>query len=348
MARFIADYNKVVGIHESGTYANQEAGALGAAGSTFWIGQVTENSVENAQNHIETKYMGTADRSFDTIILGPNDVTGTLTYHPHDMRLMFFAIGSIVEVSGATATTCTHGVTEINSNVWQSPFTSGTDAQTAPMSFTIEDSKQSPGTGRNFIRTVNGAVINTATLTLTQGEKATVEIAYIGQNEKFSSGTTTTLVNSGTQALTPYLWENTVLTVAGSPMDTATEIKFEVNNNVTAPHYVNGSRVIGVPYAGVRSYTLSITQDLDGTDSAFLYEQYYAGGSSFNATLDMDADIDSVTAGSKHTIFYMSGCKITGMDNPSTSEGTTETTIEIRPQHVTGSVYDRTHKYCPW
>jgi hypothetical protein len=346
MARFISDYNKVVGIHESGTYAVQETGAVGAAGSTFWIGQVTENSIENAQNHIETKYMGTASRSFDSIILGPNDVTGTLTYHPHDMRLMFFAIGSIVEVSGATLTTATHGVTQINSDVWQSPFTSGTNQQTAPMSFTIEDSKQSPGTGRNFIRTVNGAVVNTATLTLTQGEKAVMEIAYIGQSEKFSSGTTTILINSGTSALTPYLWANASLTLAGSVMDTAKEISFEVNNNIEAPHYINGSRVIGVPYAGNREYTLNVTADLDGTNASFLYEQYYLGGSSFNGTLDLNADVTAI--GSKHTIFYLSGCKITGMDNPSTAEGTTETAIEIRPQNVTGSVFDKTHKYCPW
>ena len=73
---------------------------------------------------------------------GVKDVTGTLTLHPHDMRYMFYAIGSIVEVSGATLAEASHGVSEVNSNVWQSPFTSGTGTHPAPMSFTLEDSKQ--------------------------------------------------------------------------------------------------------------------------------------------------------------------------------------------------------------
>jgi len=291
--------------------------------------------------------MGTAKRVYDTTTLGPSDVTGTLSFHPHDMRLLFYAIGSIVEVSGATATTCTHAVSEVNSDVWQSPFTSGTNTHPAPMSFTLEDSKQSTGTGRNFIRTVNGAVINTVALTLTQGEKATIDIDYIGQTLVFSSGTTTTLVNSGTQALTPYMWEDSLLTLAGSTMDTAKDIKFEVNNNVTAPHYVNGSRCIGTPYLGVKDYTLSVTMDLDGQDAAWLYNQYYKGGSSFNGNLDMNADITDV--GSKHTALILSGCRIISMDNPSTADvDTIETTIEIRPQTVAGSSWDSTHKYNPW
>lgn len=292
--------------------------------------------------------MGTAKRNFDTMEQGPKDVTGTLSYHPHDMRLMFWAIGSTVEASGTSmAGTYTHGVTEVNSDVWQSPFTSGTDTHPAPMSFTIEDSKQSVGTGRNFIRTPKGCVVNTATLTLSQGEKATMDVDYIAQEAPFTSGTTTTLVNSGTQYLTPYMWNDSLLTLAGSTIDTAKEISLEVNNNMTAPHYINGSRVIGVPYAGNKDYTLSVTMDLDGQDAAWLYEKYYRGGSTFNGNLDMNADITAV--GSKHTTLIMSGCQITSMENPSTADvETTETTVEIRPESMAGSVFDRTARYSPW
>ena len=347
MARFVGDTNKIVGIHESGTYGVQEAGANGAAGSTFWIGQVTENTIDDNENYSADRHMGTGKRTYSSMEQGPKDVTGTLSYHPHDMRLFFYAIGSIVEVSGATASTCTHAVTEVNSDVWQSPFTSGTDTHPAPMSFTIEDSKQSVGTGRNFIRTLNGTVNNTATLTLSQSEKATMDIDYIAQDSPFTSGTTTTLVDSGTQALVPYMWDDCLLTLAGSVMDTAKEISLEVNTNMKAPHYINGSRVIGVPYAGAKDYTLNVTMDLDGQDAAWLYEKYYRGGSSFNGTLDMNADITAV--GSKHTNIVMSGCHVTSMDNPSSADAdTTETTIEIRPETVAGSVWDRTAYYLPW
>ena len=342
MARFIGDQNKIVGIHESGTYASTG----GMAGSTFWIGQVTDHSIDDAENYISDRYMGTGKRTFDTIEQGPDDATGTLSYHPHDMRLLFYAIGSIVEVSGATASTCTHAVSEVNSDVWQSPFTSGTDTHPAPMSFTLEDSKQSPGTGRNFIRTPKGCVINTATLTLSQGEKATMDIDYVAEKVYPSSGTTTTLVNSGTQALTPYMWNDTLLTLAGSVMDTAKDISLEVNTNANAPHYINGSRTVGVPYGRNKDYTLNVTMDLDGQDAMWLYEEYYKGGSTFNGTLDMNADITAV--GSKHTTLIMSGCQITSMDNPSSADAdTTETTIEIRPETMAGSVWDRTALYNP-
>ena len=347
MARFIEDYQKVVGIHESGTYAYAASGTDSVAGSTYWPGQVTEHSIDDAENYMEERYMGTATQNFDTMEQGPKDVTGTLTLHPHDMRYMFYAIGSIVEVSGATLTTCTHGVSEVNSNVWQSPFTSGTGTHPAPMSFSLEDSKQSPGTGRNFVRQVHGAVINTATLTLAQGEKATIDVDYIAEHLVFTSGTTTSLINSGTQALTPYMWEDSLLTMAGSPMDTAKEIVLAVNRNMTGPHYNNGSRYIATPYTGKRDYNLDLTMDLDGLDAVWLYETYYRGGSKFNATLDLNADITAV--GSKHTTFIMSGCKITAMDNPSNAEAdVTETSITVRPQSVAGSAWDRTHLYNPW
>ncbi len=358
MGRFIGDYQKVVGSHESGTYAYAASGADSVAGSTYWVGQVTDHSIDDAENYMEDRYMGTASPNFDTMDDGPEEVTGTLTFHPHDMRYMFYAIGSIVEVSGATLTTATHGVSEINSNVRQTAYTSGTGRYQAPFSFTLEDSKQSAGTGRNFVRKVHGAVINTATLTLTQGEKATIDVDYTGQYIAPHSGTTTTLVNSGAvvataQQMTPYMWDDCILTMGGlgasvgSPMDTAKEIAFSVNRNITAPHYVNGSKVIAAPYNGKRDYTLDVTMDLDGLDSDWLYQQYYRGGSMFNAKLDLNAD--RIAIGSKHATFTMSGCRITAMDNPSNADvDTTETTVTVRPQSVAGSCWDRTHLYNPW
>jgi hypothetical protein len=143
------------------------------------------------------------------------------------------------------------------------------------------------------------------------------------------------------------MWDDTVLTLAGSTMDTAKEISLEVACNMKAPHYINGSRAIGVPYGGNKDYTLSVTMDLDGQDAMWLYEQYYRGGSSFNGNLDMNADITAV--GSKHTTLILSGCHITSMENPSNADvETTETTLEIRPQTVAGSTWDRTAHYNPW
>ena len=313
------------------------------AGSVIWLGQVQELSIDDSENKLINHYMGTANRNWDAMEQGPRDVTGTLGVHPTDLRLAFYSIGSIVEVSGATGTIATHGVTETNSDVWQSPFVSGTGKLTTPFSFTLEDSKQAPGTNRNFIRTVGGAIPNTVTVTATQGEKVMLDVDFIGQTLAFSSGTTTTLVDSGNS---PYLWNDCSLTLAGSAMDTAKEISFEINNNLTASHYLNGSRDIAAPIVGNRDYTVNVTMDLDASDAAFLYNDYYKSNGSFNMTFDLNAD--ARVAGSQHTTFYMSGCKITSMENPSVLEGTTETTIEVRPMNVTGSAYDTVHKYNPW
>ena len=348
MAKYAADQNKVVGIFESGTYAKEMA----AGGSTFWLGEVTDNSIDDAEGLIEDRYMGTANRSFAAFDQGPQDVTGTLTLHPVDMRLMFWAIGSIVEVSGATATTCTHAVSEVNSDVCQNVFVSGTGQDmNVPMCFTIEDSKQAPGTGRNFIRTIAGNVLDTITLTARQGEKLTVDVDYIGQSLTPSSGTTTSIVDSGTK---PYMWSDCALTLAGSPMDTSKEFSLAIASNMIVNHYIGSSalgrfhgRVIAPPVAGNRNNTLSLTMDLPSDDAVWLYEQKYKGGSTFNAVWDLNSD-GLGRAGSLHTTFIMSGCQILSMDNPSVLEGLNETTLEIRPKSVAGSAWDTISNYNPW
>jgi hypothetical protein len=327
MARYLGDQNKVTFFHESGTYA-VPSGTTG-----IWAGQVTEHSITDAENKLINRFLGTADRSYDSIELGPRDVEGTLTYHPQDMRLMFMAIGSTTDTSG---TASQHNCTEINTNVRQSAFTSGT--LNPPISFTIEDSKQAAGTGQNFIRTINGCVPSSTTLTATQGEKINIELNYNGQTLVFSSGTTTTVTE---ETNTPYLWSNTTLTVSGMSIATAKEVSLEVNQNLEAPHYLNGSRDIGTPFPKNREYTLNITMDLDaaGDQAKTLYNGLYKTNAKFNSVLDLNAD---VSTSSQHAIFTMSGCRITSMENPSVIEGATESTIEIRPENVSAVSYDST------
>ena len=336
MARFVSDQNKVLGVYESGTY-----GAIKDSGSTFWIGQVTEHSIDDSENLLENRYLGTSDRNFDYMAQGPRDVTGTLTYHVQDMRLVAWAIGSVNEVVGTGSSV--HFATEIDTDVWQSPFTSGTGQLNAPISFTIEDSKQSPGTGRNFIRTINGAVPNVTTITASRGEKVHVNIDYIGQTLTYSSGATSSVTEQ--TGIRPYLWSDCSLTIGGSSIDTAKEVSLEINQNIEAPHYLNGSRDVSVPYPQNREYTLNVTMDLDGTEAAMLYNEYYKGGSKFNAVFDLNADS---TTGSQHTIFTMSGCYVTSMDNPSTNEGIVESTVVIRPESLTGSIWDCGSAYNPF
>ena len=290
-------------------------------------------SIDDSENKLVNRYLGTNSRNFGEINQGPNDITGTLTIHPQDMRFLFWAIGSGADGSAGSAVS--HLAVEDSTSSWQSPFTSGTDRLQAPISFTLEDSKQSPGTGNNFIRTVNGCVVNSVTLNATQGEKVSLDVDWIGQNLTHSSGATTSITEELNR---PYLWSDCSLTVSGNTLQTAKDISFEVNNNVEAPHYLNGSRLIAAPFPGNKDYTLSVTADLSAPLADVLYTDLFKGNGTFNTTLDLDAD---VTAGSQHTIIAMSGCKIMSMDVPSTTEGVSEFTMEIKPESVIGSAFDR-------
>jgi len=258
---------------------------------------------------------------------GPRDVTGTLTYNPQNMMVPFIAIGSVVDA--ASGTNVQHDAVQVNTDVAQSAFTSGT---LCPMrSFTLEDSKQAVGTGANFIRTINGAVPNTTTITATQGEKVTVAVDYVGQTLTFSSGTTTAITED---EQTPYLWSSVSVQVAGSEIQTAKEAVLEINQNIEPPHYLNGSRDISTPFPGNRENTFNLTIDLTSTDGKMLYEDIYKANAEVNCIFDLNQDV--VATGSQHTIFTLSGARITSMENPSANEGVTESTVEIKCENVTG------------
>ena len=324
MARYTNDQNAVIGIHESGTYAGS------IIGSTFWIGQVQSHDITDNEGIIDQRYLGTASRNIAQFIQGPRDVNGTLVYNPSDMRLIFWSIGSTRSVSG---TSSTFAVQEIENNVRQSPYTSG--ALNPPISFTIEDSKTTAGTGQNFIRRIRGVVPNVTTLKASQGDKIEVNLEYLGQTLEHASGANTTFI---ALTRTPYLWNHTSMTLAGSSVDTAKEVEFVIDNSREGPHYLNGSRDISIPLNGNRNYTFNLTLDWEGIYAERLYRNFYKGGSTFNMTLDMNADN---SAGSQHTTFVLSGCIIEPTPGiPSPFEGISEATLTIKPTTVTGSEWN--------
>ena len=334
MSRYVSDQNKVAFIHESGTYAGSTHPELFANECT-WLGQVQDLSITEAENRIENRYLGAASRDFESFVDGPIDITGTLTYNPQDFNLFAHAIGSVYEVSGGGIPQLT--VTPTNSDSWQNPFVSGTGkASTLPFCFSLEDSKQTPGTNANLNRLIRGCVINTATLNLNQGEKASIDIDFMANHITYGEGTTTSIGSNDFNR--PYLWEDATLQISdadgnlGSYVNTAKSITLEINQNVVAPHYINGSRNVAEPFMGNREYTLTVSADMDSTLRMF-YDDFYKGGSKFSAELDMAVDPTlQGFAGSQHVVFYMSGCRVVDMDMPSPVEGINETTVTIRPR----------------
>lgn len=318
MGRYIQDQNKVAFLHESGTYGS-------TSGPGIWPGQVTDHSIDDTENKIEGRFLGASTRSFSTMDKGPRDVTGTLTYNPQNMMIPAIAIGSVTVISGTDAYQI--DATQVDTDVQQSAFTSGTLCP--PRSFTLEDSKQSPGTGKNFVRTITGVIPSTTTITATQGEKVTVTVDYVGQNLAFSSGTTTSITED---TITPYLWSSVSVQVAGSDIVTTKEAVLEISQNIEPPHYLNGSRDISTPFPGNRENTFNLTIDLESTDGKMLYEDIYKANAEVNCVFDMNQD---GSTGSQHTTYTLSGARITTMDNPSLNEGVTESTVEIKCENVT-------------
>lgn len=337
MSRYINDQNKLVMIYESGTYA-------AVSGTGKWIGQVQDSSITDSENLLMNRYLGNSSRSVGKVDLGPRDVTGTISYHPVDMNIIAHAIGSVYEASGVAFT---HKATEIGTDKNQNPFTSGTGQfLDVPYSFTLEDSKQAPGTGKNVIRTVNGVVPTSVSLNVSQGEKVTIDVDWIGQNLTFSSGSTTS-VTAVTQR--PYLWSDCSLTLAGKTINTANSISLEINQNVEGSHYINGSRDIAAPTLGNRDIILTVDGHLDSDNAKTLYNDYFKGGSEFNWTLDMNADVTAV--GSQHAIFICSGARIVNMEMPSVVEGVNEFSMEVQTGSLSMTDYTNPSKigsYNPW
>ena len=331
MARYLGDQNKVIGIHESGTYATV------MAGSSFWMGQVQSHTIDENENKNEVRYFGTGSRTFADFELGQRDVTGTIKANAQDIRLLAYAIGSVTVGSAAAAYTNT--ITSIGTDVRQSAFVSG--AFNPAFSFGIEDSKLAVGTGRNFIRTIKGCIVNTATLTVANGEKATIDADYIGQTAYYTSGASTAVTRDSRPA---YLYSDATLTMFGSVIQTLKEVTIEVSNNLVGPHYLNGSRDISVPFLGTQDVTMTVSMDMESETIKPLYDQYYKAGSTFNATLDLNK---TSATGSMHAIIILSGCYITSCPIPSELEGTTESSIEIRPQYISAVEYTD-HSFNPW
>jgi hypothetical protein len=331
MPRYVSDQNKAVLLFESGTYGT-------ASGNGYWIGEVTDITVNDQENLLVDRYMGANTRSVAQWVGGPRDVDGTITYNIEDMRLPFIAIGSINSVSG---TNNIHYVNQINTDVWQNPFCSGTNQLNGPRSFQVEASATTAATNGNSVKTLKGCVIDTCTITASEGEKVKCDVNFIAQNLTYTSGSTTSVT---ALSLTPYLWSNCTLTVSGTTVNTAKEVSLEINNNLEGQHYLTNSRDIAIPLIGNRDNTLSVTMDADSAVTNLLY-QLYKSNASFNTVFDLNADS---TTGSQHTIFFMSGCKVNNIDIPQSNEGVVESTVEIVVPIIVGSAIETVRQFNPW
>ena len=329
MTRYFGDGNLVGFYYESGTYAN-------TSGALQWIGQVKNHDITENTNVQTTRYLGTDDRSVSALTPTVKDVEGAFTYYPQDWKFLMFGLGG--NIDGGSPDPYTHTMTEKNSDDGNS-YTSGT--LNPFISFSLADSKKGKTGNQYFVRTVNGAMVNTWSMSWSQGDIIECETNYRAQSVTFTSGTLPALSETTNR---PYLGKDVQVSIpSGTDLLTNKGGTFTVNNNVEGPHYNNGSEVIGVPYPVDRDYELSLTVDWNWDMADTYYQSYYKGGSSFNAQLSVSA-----SAGSREVIVTMSGCKLTDMPIPSPSEGVNEATLTIVPSNVSAVASDSIEKYAPW
>jgi len=329
MAKFIGDQNQLGFTYESGTYAN-------SSGTLQWIGQVQNFSPDESAGVIPVRYQGAGDRNVDQFVDGPLDFTGTFTYFPQDWKFLMFTLGSNVDAGSPSP--YTHTISETNSDDGNA-FTSGT---TNPfISFGLEASQKAPGTGQNFIRTFQGCVVNTMTISASQGDIISVDVDFVAQSGTFSSGAPSSLTPTTTR---PFLWSDVKLHIpSGTVYEEMTDFTLTINNNLEAPHYLNGSRVISTPIPLNRDYELSVTLHATSERTKTLYEQYFMGGSTFNCMLEINAE-----TGSRDAYIILSGCKLMDMDSPEGMEGVNEQTLTIQPKTAVVEINDTIERYNPW
>jgi len=315
---------------ESGTYANPTGTVL------QWLGLVQNHTIEDLRASMQIRTEGAGTRNISQTVYTTNDYNGTITYYPQDFRMLGFALGSFFSTSGPN---CSHIVTETNSDTGNA-FTSGTKAPF--ISFTIQDSKKSPTTNKHFIRTLNGATINSLNVSWAQGEPLTCEVNYIAQQLIRSSGAAAAVT---ADTLRPLLWKDVKVHIPSGTTYPTTAGTFAINNNLEGRHVTNGSQEIDLPIPLNRDYSVSLTMDTADDTTNTLYD-YFQFGSSFNMMLEIDGTTTAV--GSRSTYIVFSGCNLVTSSQPSPMTGINEDTFTVIPTTCNAKSYDRIGTIGKW
>jgi hypothetical protein len=335
MALYIADDNKCLFMFESGTYANTS----GTSGC--WIGLVSNHSPKDEETVIQLRYTGTASRGVGQMLNTIKNYGGTITYNPQDMRMLSFALGSVVDAGSPSP--YTHVISEVNSNNVY-PYTSGTGRNQNFASFTIVDSKKGVSDGEYQVRKYLGCVVDSLSMTIAQGEPVECELNYFAQSLTLGSKSTDSPNTLDEDTSRPYLWSDVKFhKPSGTVVDEVSEISFTINNNLDRRHYDNGSKVVNNLTPLARDYEVTLTMDANSSDAMGLYEDNWQSGTTFNSMLEM-----SISAGSEDAFIIMSGCKITSFESPSPNEGVNEYNITFVPANVIINSNDLIQKYTPW
>jgi hypothetical protein len=329
MGLYNGDNNQIGFFYESGTYAN-------GSGTLQWMGLVTNHEANVNFNRTPLRYAGNATRNVERFEDGVEDVDGNFTYHPQDWRFLMFAMGSIVDTSGAFTS---HEIKEVNSTDGNQ-FTSG---NLCPfISFGIEDFKAGPSSApnTNFKRKFQGCQVDTFEISWDETGFVENTVNYVGQRLPLESGAKSALTEDTGKI---YVSAQMSVELSGSTFDTMKTGTFSIANNLVPKHYNNGSKTIALSVPENRDYTFNPTLDMDSTLAREYYEKFYEGGSEFNGVLK-----GIITSGSREVQITMSGCSIIEMPVPMPVEGVNEYSMTIQPKSCSAVAIDNIGSYAPF
>jgi len=245
-----------------------------APGVTNFIGQITSFNLNMANNSFRTQGLGDGRNATGTF-LGPFDVSGSVEFNITDPTALQYAIGTL---TGTGVIADPYQIEEAE-NI-------GFDAANIP-SLTLEIGSEGDTSDDEI--TVSGVVINSLTITATQGEIITGSMDWVGQTVLAS--TTLQTVSAGTAA--PLMFHDATCTV-GSDTVQVTSFSVSIANNIQSYREL-GSRLLTQPATGVRRYDFTMTMKKKVDTTASTLSAVEARGMFFGAATTTLLPSDDVT-----------------------------------------------------
>lgn len=220
-------------------------GATPAAGNR--VGKVQSVTLNMANNFFRTQGLGEG-RNATGAFTGAFDVNGTIDWDVDDFTFMQYAIGTL---SGAGLVADPWELQEA-SNI-------GYDATNIP-TLSLEIGHE--GDTTDFEKTVTGVVINSLSLSATQGSTLKASCDWIGK----TVATTTSILTYTVPTTKVFVFQQGNVTI-GTDTFQCTAFNWTVNNDIQTFRNL-GSRFIDQPATGTRRYDFTITFRLKNDTTA--------------------------------------------------------------------------------
>lgn len=218
------------------------------SGSNF-VGLVQNISLNLANNSIRTQGIGDG-RNATSAVLGGFDVSGSFDFQVNDLTFMQYAIGTR---AGGGIVSDPYELQELENIGY------GGATEIPTLTFEIG----SEGGSNDYTHTIDGCVLNSLTLTATQGEILTASVDWTGR----SVSTGTSLTTYSPAAAKPFVFQEGSVKVGSDTVHACTAFDITIANDIQTFRSL-GSRFLQQPVTGTRRYDFNMTIRMNYNDAA--------------------------------------------------------------------------------